>query len=120
MLTNIESNKQFRDRALQHYSAANKISSELFDKDLNIFALAAKSIAKYVDNRSQTNMRVMINRIIITHNIFGAFTVSGLLWKVDQQYWNTLNTALQYLNYINPIDDVNALDSQLINDLEQL
>jgi len=40
---------------------------------------------------------LILNHIIVLHNIFGVVTIELLFFKIDKQYWNTLASFLVYL-----------------------
>lgn len=118
----INNDKQFKQLAFQYYDNPSCVSFEEFEDDVRIFATVANTIEKYVQQKDKVPERLLLNRIIITHNMFGTFTVDGLFWKVDQQYWPILKTCLLFLKLIpeySPFNDVQD-DPQLMKVLQTI
>lgn len=117
----INNDRQFRQLAFQYYNNPSCVSIEEFDNDVKMFNTVANTIEKYVTQHKYTE-RLVLNRIIITHNMFGMFTCDGLFWKVDQQYWPTLKTYLEFLRLIpeySPYNDITN-DPQLMTILQTI
>lgn len=111
----INNDNQFKQLAFQYYDNPSCVNLDEFDSDVKMFNTVANSIEKYV-NKHNIPERLLLNRVIITHNMFGSFTVPGLFWKVDKQYWPVLKTLLLFLNLIpeySPFNDVQT-DSELL------
>ena len=96
----INNDKQFKQLAFQYYDNVSCVSLDEFELDLKMFNHTAQTIDKYVKDSTKIPERMLLNRIIIIHNMFGRFTVPGLFWKTDQKYWSVLKTYLNYLHYI--------------------
>ena len=96
----INNDKQFKQLAFQYYDNVSCVSLDEFELDLKMFNQTAQTIDKYVKDSTKIPERMLLNRIIIIHNMFGRFTVPGLFWKTDQKYWSVLKKYLNYLHYI--------------------
>lgn len=87
----------FLSIAMQHYDNMQCTTIEEFEEDLKRFGYLKKLFARYVDN-DILKERLILNHLIILHNVFGIITPELLFFKVDKQYWNILATFLVYLN----------------------
>lgn len=112
---------QFKQLAFQYYDNPSCVKLDEFENDVKIFNIVASTIEKYV-NVHNVSERLLLNRIIITHNMFGPFAVPGLFWKVDHRYWVVLKTFLQFLNLIPEYSTFNdiATDTELLTLLKTI
>lgn len=82
--------------AMHHYDNTQCTSLAEFEEDLRRFAYLKKLFGRYVDN-DDLKERLIINHLIILHNLFGVVTTELLFFKIDKHYWNVLATFLVYL-----------------------
>lgn len=82
--------------AMHHYDNTQCTSLAEFEEDLRRFAYLKKLFGRYVDN-DDLKERLIINHLIILHNLFGVVTIELLFFKIDKHYWNVLATFLVYL-----------------------
>ena len=117
----INNDNQFKQLAFQYYDNPSCVNIEEFDNDVRMFNTVANTIEKYI-KQHKVPERLLLNRIIITHNMFGSFTVPGLFWKVDQQYWPILKTCLEFLKLIPEYSSFNDIqtDPQLMTILQSI
>ena len=60
------------------------------------FVYLKKLFMRYNDN-GDLRERLIINHIIVLHNLFGIATTEMLFLKIDKEYWQALITFLVYL-----------------------
>lgn len=82
--------------AMHHYDNSQCTSLAEFEEDLKRFGYLKKLFGRYVDN-NDLKERLILNHIIVLHNLFGVITPELLFFKIDKQYWNVLITFLSYL-----------------------
>lgn len=83
--------------AMHHYDNSQCTTLMEFEEDLKRFGYLKKLFGRYYDN-NDLKERLIINHIIVLHNLFGVITPELLFFKIDKQYWNVLITFLQYLD----------------------
>ena len=94
----IKSELDFEKVAEKHYDNPQCFAFSEFEQDLKRFGHVAKLIEKYGTVNHQE--RLILNNIIILHNLFGRFTAAGLFYKTNQSNWQILKTFLGFLHYI--------------------
>jgi hypothetical protein len=70
-----------------------------FEEDLARFTYIKRLLNKY-QKTGELAERLLLNHIILLHNVFGKATVDLLFFKIDRQYWPQLKTFLVFLNYL--------------------
>lgn len=81
----ITDEKSFKTNALKHYWNPQALSIKDFEQDLRMFNSTAQSIDKYATSGcDKVQERLLLNKIIIIHNVFGRFTAFGLFIKQIQ------------------------------------
>ena len=83
--------------AMHHYDNSQCTTLIEFEEDLKRFGYLKKLFGRYVDN-NDLKERLIINHIIVLHNLFGVVTPELLFFKIDKQYWSVLITFLSYLD----------------------
>jgi len=112
--------------ALKNYDNPQCTCISEFEEDLKRFTYLRKLFQRYKDNKD-LNERLILNHIIILHNIFGIGTTEMLFHKIDKDYWNILVTFLVYLERMpEEVPEFNIrlvdikLDEQIINALRKI
>jgi len=82
--------------AMNAYDNSQCTSIAEFEEDLKRFSYLKKLFSRYNEN-GDLKERLILNHIIVLHNIFGVVTIELLFFKIDKQYWNTLASFLVYL-----------------------
>lgn len=82
--------------AMHHYDNSQCTNIAEFEEDVKRFSYLKKLFARYKDN-GDLKERLIINHIIILHNLFGVIVPELLFYKIDKQYWDVLVTFLVYL-----------------------
>jgi len=88
--------KNFLLFSMHHYDNPQCSNLDEFNEDLKRFVYLKKLFMRYKDN-GDLRERLIINHIIILHNLFGIATTEMLFLKIDKEYWQTLITFLVYL-----------------------
>ena len=93
--------EEFRSNALRYYDNPLCFSQAEFVEDVKRFQYVSNLLERY----QQTNLineRLILNHLIIIHNLFGRFTSTGLFYRVNPNSWGYLKTFLTFLNFMPP------------------
>ena len=82
--------------SMHHYDNPQCSNLDEFNEDLKRFVYLKKLFMRYKDN-GDLRERLIINHIIVLHNLFGIATTEMLFLKIDKEYWQALITFLVYL-----------------------
>ena len=82
--------------AMHNYDNPQCTELSEFDEDLKRFLYLKKLFMRYKEN-NDFRERLIINHIIVLHNLFGIATTEMLFFKIDKEYWPALITVLVYL-----------------------
>lgn len=82
--------------AMHNYDNPQCTSLTEFDEDMKRFLYLKKLFMRYKEN-DDLRERLIINHIIVLHNLFGIATTEMLFFKIDKEYWPALITVLVYL-----------------------
>lgn len=82
--------------AMHHYDNSQCTSLAEFEEDLKRFAYLKKLFSRYKEN-NDLKERLIVNHIIVLHNLFGVVTIEMLFFKIDKVHWDVLTTFLVYL-----------------------
>ena len=86
--------------AIQHYDNPLCESEKEFHDDMKRFKYIKRLLRKYRET-GVLKERLLLNHIIVLNNLFGPEAcVTLLLYKIQQEYWETLKSFLLYLNMI--------------------
>ena len=107
--------------AIRHYDNPHCEGEKEFYDDMKRFKYIKRLLRKY----KETNVlkeRLILNHIIILRNLFGPEAcVTLLLYKIQQEYLNTLKSFLLYLNMIRE-DELSEIkeDIEILKALKEL
>ena len=107
--------------AIRHYDNPHCEGEKEFYDDMKRFKYIKRLLRKYRDTNILKE-RLLLNHIIILHNLFGAEAcVTLLLFKIQREYWGTLKSFLLFLNIIRP-DELKEVqeDKGVLGVLEKL
>ena len=107
--------------AIRHYNNPQCEGEKEFEDDLKRFKYIKRLLRKYHDT-GILKERLLLNHLIVLHNVFGTTAcVTLLLYKIQKEYWSVLKSFLIFLNSITPeeIPDVDV-DNRVLNALEKL
>lgn len=82
--------------SMHHYDNPQCTNIEEFEEDLKKFTYLRKLFQRYKEN-NDLRERLILNHIIILHNLFGIGTTEMLFFKIDKECWSALTTFLVYL-----------------------
>ena len=85
--------------AAKNYNNSSCMSVKEFNDDLRRFKYIKRLLRKYGQTGDLAE-RLILNHIILLHNVFGDSTVPLLFFEIDKQFWPQLKTFLVYLNYL--------------------
>ena len=92
--------RNFTLYAAQHYTNKRCLDPKEFYEDLAHFKYIKKLLKRYDDDK-ELQERLILNHIIIAHNVFTLKAATAMcFFKVPTQQWPALKTFLLYLNYI--------------------
>jgi len=86
--------------AIRHYNNPQCEGEKEFEDDLKRFKYIKRLLRKYHDT-GILKERLLLNHMIVLHNVFGSDAVATLLlYKIQDEYWSTLKSFLIYLNIL--------------------
>lgn len=102
MISLLKDDEEFKLKAYSFYDNPQAISIKEFKEDLKRFRYTKNLIEKYnvafSNGKRLINERLILNHIIVIHNLFGDFTALGLFSKVEPEYWYILKSFLVFLD----------------------
>ena len=107
--------------AIKHYDNPLCESEKEFHDDMKRFKYIKRLLRKHMET-GVLKERLLLNHIIILNNLFGPEAcVTLLLYKIQQEYWETLKSFLLYLNMIseNELSEINQ-DANVVEVLRKL
>lgn len=112
--------------AAQHYKNPSCRGMDDFLDDLNRFHYITRLLNRY-KKKGELPDRLILNHIVLLHNVFGPATPKLLFFKIEREHWPQLKTFLIYLNYLpehftyEDIQDTDIpLDPQIVKQLREL
>jgi len=113
--------------AAQHYNNPSCISIKEFDGDLKRFKYIKRLLKRYKKSGTLSE-RLVLNHLILLHNVFGVALVPMLFLKFEMEFWPEIKTFLVYLNYLPERFQINKqvnetdieLDVNVINKLRKI
>ena len=89
--------------AIRHYNNPHCEGEKEFEDDFKRFKYIKRLLRKYHDT-GILKERLLLNHIIVLHNVFGSDACATLLlFKIQEEYWPTLKSFLLFLNIL--VDD---------------
>ena len=86
--------------AIKHYDNPQCEGEKEFYDDMKRFKYIKRLLRKHKDT-NVLKERLLLNHIIVLHNLFGPEAcVTLLLFKIQREYWGTLKSFLLLLNII--------------------
>lgn len=113
--------------AAKNYNNPSCAGLKEFEDDLKRFKYITRLLKRY-KKTGIISERLILNHIILLHNVFEQSVVSLLFFKIESEHWSQLKTFLVFLEYLpnnfQITPDVNEtkipLDQQIINKLRKL
>jgi len=86
--------------AIRNYDNPHCEGEKEFEDDLKRFKYIKRLLRKYYDTEILKE-RLLLNHIIVLHNVFGSDACATLLlYKIQEEYWSALKSFLLFLNII--------------------
>ena len=86
--------------AIRNYTNPHCEGEKEFEDDLKRFKYIKRLLRKYYDTKILKE-RLLLNHIIVLHNVFGADACATLLlYKIQEEYWTALKSFLLFLNIL--------------------
>ena len=86
--------------AIRHYDNPQCEGEKEFEDDLKRFKYIKRLLRKYHET-GILKERLLLNNIIVLHNVFGSDAIATLLlYKIQEDYWPTLKSFLLFLNIL--------------------
>jgi hypothetical protein len=95
MLTKLTENN-FLKLAMQHYDNPSCTIIAEFEDDLRRFLYLKKLFTRYGVS-GDLRERLILNHIIVVHNLWGEFGTEMIFYKLEEEHWSALAPFLIYL-----------------------
>ena len=103
--------------AIRHYNNPQCEGEKEFEDDMKRFKYIKRLLIKYHDT-GILKERLLLNHLIVLHNVFGTTAcVTLLLYKIQKEYWSVLKSFLIFLNSITEEELSNIEDNQDVLDI---
>ena len=103
--------------AIRHYNNPHCEGEKEFEDDLKRFKYIKRLLRKYHDT-GILKERLLLNHLIVLHNVFGTTAcVTLLLYKIQKEYWSVLKSFLIFLNSITEEELSNIEDNKDVLDI---
>jgi len=104
--------ENFMSYAIEHYDNPSCASLQEFDDDIKKFKYVVRLLRRWKLS-GEMNERLILNHIILIHNVFGVATAPLLYHRVEKEFWPQIKTFLLYLNYVVDGEDEIHQDIQI-------
>ena len=95
--------------AIRHYDNPHCEGEKEFEDDLKRFKYIKRLLRKYHET-GILKERLLLNHLIVLHNVFGSDAIATLLlYKIQEDYWPTLKSFLLFLNILRD-DELNHIN----------
>ena len=95
--------------AIHHYNNPQCEGEKEFEDDLKRFKYIKRLLRKYHET-GILKERLLLNHMIVLHNVFGADACATLLlYKIQEDYWPVLKSFLLFLNILRD-DELNHIN----------
>ena len=103
--------------AIRHYNNPQCEGEKEFHDDMKRFKYIKRLLRKHKDT-NVLKERLLLNHIIVLHNLFGSEAcVTLLLFKIQREYWSTLKSFLLFLNIIRDDELQNVKEDKTVSDI---
>lgn len=83
--------------AMRNYDKVSVVSLEEFEEDLRRIKYIKKLMNRYIE-KDDLNEKLILNHLIILHNVFGIGTSPILYYRIEKKYWSVLTSFLYFMN----------------------
>ena len=113
--------------AAQNYRNPSCVSMKEFESDLKRFKYIKRLLKRYKKS-GVLSERLILNHLILLHNVFNEALVPMLFLKFETDFWKEIKTFLVFLNYLperyqisNATNETDVqLDINIINKLRKI
>jgi hypothetical protein len=84
---------------VKHYDNPGCTGMKEFQDDLKRFKYIKRLLKQY-EKTGEVGERLILNHIILLHNVFAEATVPLLFFKFEEKYWPQIKTFLVFLEYL--------------------
>ena len=113
--------------AVKEYNNPSCVGIKDFYDDLKRFKYIKRLLRKY-KKTGKISERLMLNHLILLHNVFGESILPLLFYKIEKEHWSQLKTFLVYLSYLpdgyrinNQVEEsILPLDENIIQSLRNI
>lgn len=92
-------NQSFIAYAMRHYDNPACKTIETFKEDVNRFGWIKRLFTRFMENPEAVSIRLMVNHIIITYNVFDQYACTVMLfYKTPREHWGILTAILDYMS----------------------
>lgn len=103
--------------AAQNYNNPSCISLREFEGDLKRFKYIKRLLKRYKKTGLMSE-RLVLNHLILLHNVFNESLLNMLFLKFDEEYWPQIKTFLVFLNYLPDNFQINKIVNESIIPLD--
>lgn len=113
--------------AAQNYNNTTCISLREFQGDLKRFKYIKRLLKRYKKTQVLSE-RLILNHLILLHNVFADALIPMVFLKFEPEYWTEMKTFLVFLNYLpehyqitKTVNEIDVpLDGYIINKLRKI
>jgi len=113
--------------AVKNYNNPSCTGMKEFEDDIKRFKYIKRLLRKY-KKTGGISEKLILNHIILLYNVFGAFIIPSLFFKIEEEHWSQVKTFLVFLNYLPDDYMINGitneaeipLDNFIINKLRKI
>lgn len=85
--------------AVKHYNNPSCTGIREFQDDLKRFKYIKRLLRRY-KKTEKISERLILNHVILLHNVFSDSLVPLLFFKLESDHWSQIKTFLVFLNYL--------------------
>jgi len=113
--------------AAQNYNNTSCVSLREFESDLKRFKYIKRLLKRYKKTQMLSE-RLILNHLILLHNVFADALIPMVFLKFEPEYWSEIKTFLVFLNYLpehysitKSVNETDvSLDRHIINKLRKI
>ena len=85
--------------AVKNYTNPSCMGMKEFENDLKRFKYIKRLLKRY-KKTCVISERLILNHIILLHNVFGDSIIPMLFYKIEAEHWPQIKTFLVFLDYL--------------------
>ena len=113
--------------AVKYYNNPSCMGMKEFSDDLKRIKYIKRLLRRY-KKTGVVAERLILNHLILLHNVFGEHTIPLLFFKLEEEQWPQIKTFLVFLNYLTDGFEITTeinetdipLDPTIINKLRKI